>query len=69
MMLPGTKAIFDHPRVQADPVLRAIIEQASDWNRFRATSHEDLALHVGFILGYLHTVLLELDAKANPEVH
>jgi hypothetical protein len=61
-MLPLTKDAFEHPRVQANPVLAETIAAFADWDRFNAMSREELALRCGVLLGALMLAFEELDA-------
>jgi len=60
-MLPLTARLLNHPRVQADPRLRDIIETFADMDRFEALNHHEIALRVGYICAALYGAFKELD--------
>lgn len=61
-MLPATKRLYDHPRVQAEPTMKELLEELSDMDRFERLTHMQLAFRFGLLSGFLMNVLEEYDA-------
>lgn len=61
-MLPRTRWLFEHPRVQARPDIAAMVATLADLNRVAEMSPEQFSFCVGILCGFLADTIEELDA-------